>query len=180
MTKSSRCFRILTDVSGSVSEVPELSSQHREADPKIAHHAVYAASGGSDVCVVADDTDVYVLLLFVSAECDGHLYFRQGTALSKDLITYHSINAPGRYSWCRRCTSLPAFHVLTGSDFTQPFFGRSKYRSFKKMRQNPETISLLSSLSSADADLDQVIYFVLHVIYNRPKKEKTPGDSVMQ
>ena len=45
------------------------------------------------------------------------------------------------------------------------------------MQANPETMSLLSSLQSLQADVNAVTDFILHVVYSRPKKEKTPGDS---
>ena len=45
------------------------------------------------------------------------------------------------------------------------------------MKDNPQTVSLLSSLESSELILNDVTNFILHVIYNRPKKEKTPGDS---
>ena len=31
-------------------------------------------------------------------------------------------------------------------------------------------------MNTNDVDLEKVIYFVLHVIYNRPKQEKSPED----
>jgi len=42
-----------------------LFSYQREADPRLAFHAVYAAAT-HNTCVVADETDVYILLLFVA------------------------------------------------------------------------------------------------------------------
>ena len=38
---------------------------------------------GKSVCVVADDTDVFILLLHVSINCNETPYFRQGTTSSK-------------------------------------------------------------------------------------------------
>ncbi len=177
VTKGSHCMYVSANWSSPATEVPDLSSQHKEADPRLAHHAVYASSRHSGVCVVSDDTDVFVLLLFVAAECNGQVYVRQGTTSSKDGITYHNIKALTEHLGDGICKTLPAFHALTGSHFTQPFFGRSKYRSFKKMCQNLDSTLLLSSLSSAESHVDEVTDFVLHIIYNRPKKEKTPGDS---
>lgn len=177
VTKGNHCMYVAGDGSQSAVDVPELCSQHKEADPRLAHHAVYASTSNAGVCVVADDTDVYILLLFVSCKCDSSLYFRQGTATSKCGITYHNVKSLAEHLGGDICKRLPAFHVLTGCDFTQPFYGRSKYRSFRKMQQNPNTLSLLSSLETTEADINEVIDFVLHVIYNRPKKEKTPGDS---
>ena len=44
VTKGDKCFYIAADKSSVPQEVPDLHSCHREADPKIAHHAVYTAS----------------------------------------------------------------------------------------------------------------------------------------
>ena len=35
----------------------------------------------------------------------------------------------------------------------------------------------MSSMNTGHVDTEKVKYFVLHVIYNRPKREKSPGDS---
>ena len=35
----------------------------------------------------------------------------------------------------------------------------------------------MSSMSADDFDIEKVTYFVLHIIYNRPKREKSSGDS---
>ena len=58
-------------------EFESLNSQHREADQKIPMHAVFP--GRSDekaICVVADDTDVYINLFI--AHVGNKLYFRRG------------------------------------------------------------------------------------------------------
>ena len=49
--------------------------------------------------------------------------------------------------------------------------------SFKKSLSKPESINLMSSMNTDDVDIEKVTYFVLHVIYNRSKREKSPGDS---
>ena len=35
----------------------------------------------------------------------------------------------------------------------------------------------MPSVNTDHVDIEKVTYFVLHVIYNRPKQEKSPGDS---
>ena len=90
---------------------------------------------------------------------------------------YHNIGSLYSHLGESICSVLPAFHALTGCDFTQPFFGRSKYAIFKRLVQSPSSADLLRSLSSCDVDFKEVIDFVLHSVYSRPKTEKTPGDS---
>ena len=54
----------------------ELFSMHREADHRLAFHAKCSADSGDSVCIVADDTHVYILLLFISNQANGTIYFR--------------------------------------------------------------------------------------------------------
>ena len=61
---------------------------------------------------------------------------------------------------------------MTESDFTKTFHRRSKIQ-----RTQPSAINLLSCLATTRVDVAQIIDFVLHIVYNRPKREKTPGES---
>ena len=125
---------------------------------------------------MADDTDVFILLLHTSINCNETLYFRQGTTSSRDRITYHVTSLSSQLGE-KICAILPVFHLLTGPDFTRPFFGRSKINSFKKLLSKQESINLMSSMNTDDVAIEKVTYFVLHVIYNHPKWEKSPGVS---
>ncbi len=132
VTKGSQCMYLAKDSSLPVTEVPDLRSQHREADHRLAYHAVYAASKHSGVCVVADDTDVFVLLLYVSAKCESSLFFRQGTSSSRGGISYHNVKALAENLGDDICKQLPAFHALTGCDYTPPFYGSLKVPMFQE------------------------------------------------
>ena len=65
-------------------------------------------------------------------------------------------------------------HALTGSDFTRPFYHCSKIQSSQKLLFQPSTTKLIYSLSSKKAIIAQVIDFILHVVYNKPKRESSP------
>ena len=143
----------------------------------MACHSIFAAnSTGEPVCVVADDTDVFILLLYLSVNCLVTLYFRQGTSSSRGGITYHNVTALGNHLGENICAVLPAFHALTGSDFTKTFFKRSKVNSFKRLLSKPINAGLLLSMNTDHADFEKVTDFILHIIYNRPEWEKSPGD----
>ena len=45
------------------------------------------------------------------------------------------------------------------------------------MLTQPLAINLLSSLVTVIVDVAQIIDFALHIVYNRPKREKTSGES---
>ena len=81
---------------------------HREADHRLAFHAKCSADSGDSVCVVADDTDVYILLLFISNPANGTIHFRQGTSSSKQGITYQNVTALANELGNDICNVLPA------------------------------------------------------------------------
>ena len=58
----------------------------------------------------------------------------------------------------------------------QVYFGKRKYTCFKRMIGHPESRSFLKSLNHPNANIGEVIEFVLQVIYNRPNSENTLGD----
>ena len=65
VTKENQCYQSTVEVPNEAVEVPDLKLNHREADPRMALHTVFASltDESSAVCVVADDMDVYILLL---------------------------------------------------------------------------------------------------------------------
>ena len=128
ITRGEKCF--LKRPNEMAIEVPELQTYVTEADPRLALHAVYSSNlyPNQSVCVVADDTDVYILLLSVASQMKSTLLFRQGTS-----IEYHNVSALAEHLGYECCKNLPAFHALTGCDFTYTFYGRSKNRAFNMM-----------------------------------------------
>ena len=148
VTEGNECFHVPEhmDGPGISTEVENLYSLQREAGTHIALHAVYALASHGGVCVAADDTDVFILLLLAGG-CTTNLYFRQGTHFSKEGITNHNVTSLYNLLGTIICKVLPGFHALTGCDYTKPFFGRSKYGIFKKMYQKSLSRNLLQSLS---------------------------------
>ena len=72
---------------------------------------------------------------------------------------------------------LLSFHGVAGSDFTKTFYRRSKIQSFKKLLTQSSAIKLLFSLVTARVDVAQSIDFVLRIVFEKPEREKTPGES---
>ena len=111
----------------------ELDSSHRKTGQKIPMHTNYVGRENNDtVCVVADDTDIYLSLISISHHIRSHLYFCQRKTNDKDGVNYHDIHAITDHLGEEICQILPCFHTLTGSDLTRPFFGSSKINFFKK------------------------------------------------
>ena len=96
-------------------------------------HTVYAGRENNDtVCVVVDDIDIYLILINISHHIRSHLYFQQGKTKDKDGVNYHDTHAIAVHLGEEIYQILPRFPTLTGSDFTNPFFGGSKIKAFQK------------------------------------------------
>ena len=144
--------------------IPELDSWQGETDQKIPMHVVYAGQDSSNkVYVIADDTDIYLSLINMAHLVKPCLCFRQGKTKDKEGITYHDMHAIANHLGEVICSVLPAFHTLTGSDFTNPFFNRSKIQAFKKMLRMSNSHKLLLSLPSGEPNISEVTDFVLHL-----------------
>ena len=162
INKGSVCYIVKDNI---CQRIPELDSKHREADQKIPFHVVYAGKNSEEtICVVADDSDIYFSLIYISSHVQSNLYFRQGKAKDKDGITYHDVQAIASYLEEDICQIILAFHDLTGGDFTNPFYRRSKVQAFKKMLKSPHSPKWLISLSSRDPDIEEVTKFVMQII----------------
>ena len=159
---------------------PLLHSEHKEVDHRISCHAKYASDTDNNenslIAIAVYDADIYILLIRRACYCRSTLYFRQGTSTSKAGNTYHVLAAASVFGESI-CKIISSFHALTGSDFTTNLCRRSKKQSFKKMLTEPPARNLLSSLANLRVDAAQITDFVMQIVYNRPKREKTPGES---
>ena len=157
---------------------PGLDSTHREADQMIPMHAVSAGGCADDtICVLADDSDIFISLLYVSHLIPSKLYFRQGKSSEKKGITYHDVHSLANNLGRNICNILPCFHTLTGSDYTFPFYYRSKITVLRNMLKVTGSHELLESMLTDTPNVEKLTEFVLRIVYNRPAKEKTLGDA---
>ena len=113
-----------------ITSVEALFSNQREADQKIPNHVMFAISPESSVCLVSDDIDIYILMLYIAKNCNGNLYS------PKEGIMYHQIKPLAIQFSDKICNILPVFHGLTRCDYTNPFI---EYLKFKVLRNMPET-----------------------------------------
>ena len=125
---------------------------------------------------MADDSDIFILLLWAACSFKSNVFFRQGKLSDKEGILYTEIYPLAKQLGEDVCEVLPAFHILTGSNYTNSVFGKTKYTCLKRMIVHPESSSLLKPLNHPNANIGEIIEFVLWIINNRPKSEKTLSD----
>ena len=66
---------------------PILDSSHREADQVIPLHSVYVGPRPEDmICIVADDTDIYLSLIHISHKIKSSVFFEQGSVSNKTMM----------------------------------------------------------------------------------------------
>ena len=152
VTKGKNCF--MKNLNESRVEISQLFSNDKEENHRLAFHVQYESDLGRTVCVVADDSDIFILLLFTASQCQSTLYFRQGTNKSEDGITYHNVSTLANFLG-DICKILPSFHA---------FFRCSKIMSFKKIMNCPAYGNLLASHSTDQANIPDVMDFIIHVI----------------
>jgi hypothetical protein len=115
--------------------VPELESSQEEADTRLLLHAAHAAASGiSQVVIVADDTDVLVLGIAFCSEIPASLYQKTGTSNRTKIIDIGKVaNACG----INVCLGIIGLHAFTGCDSNSSFAGKGKVAAFKMLKSDP-------------------------------------------
>ena len=129
---------VVIDANG-VNQVPELESDHEEADTRIILHAKAAADNGCrSIVVQSPDTDVMVLLLHHRPCIDAdEIYFLTGGTTAhvtnSRYIPIHTIF--DKLSTLQHNILLPVF-CLTGCDTVSFFFSHGKKTCYRIMIQH--------------------------------------------
>ena len=89
------------------------------------HTSLFSCLWNGDVVVRASDTDILVILLYQTARLTSNLWMEVGTT-GKDNRRYLSITKIADAICPGVCGALPAFHVLSGCDYTSAFVRKSK------------------------------------------------------
>ena len=139
---------LLTSVDGktvSCETVPQLASNHEEADTRIILHCVYAAQTSSAVTVRSPDTDVLVLLVAKCRLVSAALLFETGTGNNRRILNVHRIaDSLGEDV----CTALPGLHAFTGCDSTSAFVRKGKKGPYKLMKNSPVYVNTFAQLGA--------------------------------
>ena len=77
------------------------------------------------ICVVADDTNIYINLLYISHLINSQVYFRQRKSKDKDGITYHNVHALALEIGEETCKILFYFSARINMYFCSRYVARS-------------------------------------------------------
>ena len=115
VTSNTKCIRLTPGKSASdpviPENIPELESNHEEADTRLLLHVKHAAQTYDHLIVKTPDTDVFVICTAMQKKIGKDLYLLTGTGKKFRAINITSISdALGE----DLCQCLPSFHAFTG------------------------------------------------------------------
>ncbi len=115
-------------------EVPALNCSHEEADTRIIFHLVHAIQQDPDanISVRADDTDIFINLLFHVLRTGGNVWMDVGKS-SNNTRKFLSITQLVEKLDADVIRALPSYHAFTGCDFTASFLYKAKTKPFDIM-----------------------------------------------
>ncbi|KAG1682024.1 Sprouty-related, EVH1 domain-containing protein 2 [Nymphon striatum] len=117
-----------------------LKSTHEEADTRIVLHAVDAVRAGCQRLLInCRDTDVLVLLVhFCDHIAADELWMCSGTKMKPKYIPVHIVR---QHLTDAICSTLPAFHAVTGCDSTSQFAGHGKKKAWQAYIKDPTVLN---------------------------------------
>ena len=92
--------------------VAQLECDHEEADTRMALHVKHADECGfTNIIVRSPDTDVFLIMLFISSSLTSNLFFLTGTGMKRRIIP---VTIHGKKLGTELCSALIGFHSFTG------------------------------------------------------------------
>ena len=110
LTHEAKCYRFYQS-NGllSCSEVPQLCSDHEEADTRMVAHAKHASQLYSTIIIQSPDTDVFFIALNASTDIDADLFFETGVGKGRHTVSISRFRQHFGDQWCSSFLGLHAF-----------------------------------------------------------------------
>lgn len=105
-------FRVGADGLLETNDVPELQSDHKEADTRMLLHAKHASHDHANVVIRSPDMDIFVLAGCHKSSFDASLYFVTGTGDNCRIIDINKIQEELGSDFS---LALIGFHAFTGT-----------------------------------------------------------------
>ena len=159
-------------------DIPDLQSNHEEADTRLLLHSKHAADNASQIVIQSPDTYVLAICMshFNSLSCE-ELWFQTGVKDRLQFIPMHKV-APALGEGM--CNALPVFHALTGCDSNSSLAGIGKKTSWAVLQCSSAHQDALR-LVGQEQDLDvrtaaKVEAFVCDLYPTSKSKERTTDE----
>ena len=157
-----------------VMEIPELESNHEEADTRMLLHAQHASQQHRKIMISSPDTDVFVICLSFKSNIIADLYFLTGVKNSRRIIDISAVvgSIDKNLNICQspKETLLKALigsHCFTGCDTVSAFAGRGKVKPLMLMMKRQEYVDMFASFGTEtnidDFLMGMLIKYVCHM-----------------
>ena len=166
-----KCFRLSVIIGKVVcEEIPELNSNHEEADTKLLLHTKHASENGeASIIIKSPDTDVAILACHFCKDIPARILIMKK---EKTRNIFLEISAIADAAGPHLCDALPGLHAFTGCDATSAFSGKGKKTALKLCVMDPLACGGMAALGDS-FDLETVPFrecekFVCQM-YGRPR-----------
>ena len=134
------CFKIqFIEGQTSCTQVPELTSDHEEADTRMFLHAHHCKLNGFDqVFISSIDTDVCIIALSMYSQIGINVFIiRKGKSFFDNILDVDEmVNKVGQ----KRANALIGLHSFSGCDTVSSFFGKGKLSFVNDLFLNEEVL----------------------------------------
>ena len=121
------------------SKEESLASNQDEADAKVFLCSPHAGDlGQQNVCSITVDSDIAMYSLYFESILSVIQYLRIGSGNRTRVLDTSKIESEIGLDCC---TTLPALHIFTGSDYTSTFHSMGSVKPFKAMKSSAEYLS---------------------------------------
>ncbi len=128
-----------------------------DADSQIVSAAIALASDGKHTAVIADDTDILVLLLFHWNADMADIHLRSERKKAQNIpLKLIDIREAAKHSEQTVLPQILAIHAWGGCDTTSAVFGHGKCRILKLAQQSQEVRQWCAVFAQEDATRDAV------------------------
>ena len=152
VTDGEKVFKINEDA---VIAIPELESNHEDADTRMMLHAQHASQHFQKILISIPETNVFIICLSFQLVTNTNLYFITGVRNSRQLINIGAVveNINQNLNLCEPpkeslLSAFVRFHSFTGCDTLSAFAGRGKIKPLMLMMKSKDYIEMFESFGS--------------------------------
>ena len=152
VTDGEKVFKINEDA---VIAIPELESNHEDADTRMMLHAQHASQHFQKILISIPETNVFIICLSFQPVTNTNLYFITGVRNSRQLINIGAVveNINQNLNLCEPpkeslLSAFVRFHSFTGCDTLSAFAGRGKIKPLMLMMKSKDYIEMFESFGS--------------------------------
>ena len=139
------CWKV---ISAGSTKIDSLSTTEEEADTRMfLHLRMEELKGYQIVVITSEDTDVFVLAVYVASVSNITIYQKRGTSARSRFVNISVISNAVGSGWSK---CLPGFHAYTGCDTVNAFAEKGRLKSWKLLQKEEKYQEAFSTLGTEE------------------------------